>query len=171
MDQEKYVNVNQAGGQLKIADDVIAIIAGLAISDQKGIEKTAKKGRNKGIAIRMEEGQVICDVELTIVQGTKIPKMAAEVQEKIKTAAPERPREKKLRFSYKEEREFASIDGEIAALEEQLARCQEEQNNCGSDYIKLQQLQEQQAQLEAELDEKMERWVYLTELKEKIDAQ
>ena len=92
-------------------------------------------------------------------------------QEKIKSAAPERPREKKLRFSYKEEREFASIDGEIAALEEQLARCQEEQNSCGSDYIKLQQLQEQQTRLEAELDEKMERWVYLTELKEKIDAQ
>ena len=86
MDQEKNVSMNQAGGQLKIADDVIAIIAGLAISDQKGIEKTARKGRNKGIAIRMEEGQVICDVELTIVQGTKIPKMAAEVQEKIKTA-------------------------------------------------------------------------------------
>ncbi|MBQ7015982.1 MAG: Asp23/Gls24 family envelope stress response protein [Firmicutes bacterium] len=86
MDQEKNVSVNQAGGQLKIADDVIAIIAGLAISDQKGIEKAAKKGRNKGITIRMEEGQVVCDVELTIVQGTKIPKMAAEVQEKIKTA-------------------------------------------------------------------------------------
>ena len=86
MDQEKNVSVNQAGGQLKIADDVIAIIAGLAISDQKGIEKAAKKGRNKGITIRMEEGQVVCDVELTIVQGTKIPKMAVEVQEKIKTA-------------------------------------------------------------------------------------
>ena len=56
MDQEKNVSVNQAGGQLKIADDVIAIIAGLAISDQKGIEKAAKKGRNKGITIRMEEG-------------------------------------------------------------------------------------------------------------------
>ena len=47
----------------------------------------------------------------------------------------------------------------------------EQQNLCGSDYIKLQQLQEQQSELEARLDEKMERWVYLTELKEKIDAQ
>jgi ATP-binding cassette subfamily F protein uup len=36
---------------------------------------------------------------------------------------------------------------------------------------KLQELQEQQAALEAALEEKMERWVYLTELKEKIDAQ
>jgi len=86
MDQEKPVNVNPAGGQLKIADDVIAIIASLAISDQKGIDKASKKNKNKGITIRMEEGQVICDVELSIVHGTKIPKLAEEVQEKIKTS-------------------------------------------------------------------------------------
>ncbi len=86
MDQENTVNANQTGGQLKIADDVIAIIASLAISDQKGIEKTAKKNKNKGISIRMEEGQVVCDVELSIVHGTKIPELAGEVQEKIKTA-------------------------------------------------------------------------------------
>ncbi len=86
MDQEKTVNVNQAGGQLKIADDVIAIIASLAISDQKGIDKAAKKNKNKGITIRMEEGQVVCDVELSIVHGTKIPELADEVQEKIKTS-------------------------------------------------------------------------------------
>ena len=91
--------------------------------------------------------------------------------EKTKAPQPERQRTQKLRFSYKEEREFASIDGEIAALEEKIAACQQEQNNCGSDYVKLQQLQEEQGRLEAQLDEKMERWVYLTELKEKIDAQ
>ena len=38
-------------------------------------------------------------------------------------------------------------------------------------YVKLQELQEQQAALEVQLEEKMERWVYLNELKEKIDAQ
>ena len=70
MDQEKTVNENQAGGQLKIADDVIAIIAGLAISDQKGIDKASKKNKNKGITIRMEEGQVICDVELSIRESS-----------------------------------------------------------------------------------------------------
>ena len=82
-----------------------------------------------------------------------------------------RPRERKLKFSYKEEREFSTIDQEIADLEQQIAQCQDEQDLCGSDYVKLQQLQEQQAQLETQLEEKMERWVYLTELKERIDAQ
>ena len=74
-------------------------------------------------------------------------------------------------MQYKEEREFASIDGEIAGLEEQIAQCLEEQNDCGSDYVKLQDLQAKQADLETQLEQKMERWMYLTELKEKIDAQ
>jgi len=91
--------------------------------------------------------------------------------EKPKTSAPERPREKKLRFSYKEEREFATIDNEIAELEAKITECQEAQFACGSDYIKLQELQSQQTELEQMLEQKMERWVYLTELKEKIDAQ
>ena len=88
-----------------------------------------------------------------------------------KAPAPERQRKQKLKFSYKEEREFAVIDDEIAALEESISQCQEEQNLCGSDYVKLQTLQEKQAELEAQLEQKMERWMYLTELKERIDAQ
>jgi len=91
-------------------------------------------------------------------------------QEKPKAAA-ERPREKKLKFSFKEQREFETIDADLAELEEKLEACQEQQSLCGSDYVKLQELQEQQAELEAKLEEKMERWVYLNELKEKIDAQ
>jgi len=86
-------------------------------------------------------------------------------------AAPERPREKKLKFSYKEEREVATIDQDIAALEEQIAENQRQQAVSGSDYVKLQELQTALEALEAALEEKTERWMYLTELKEKIDAQ
>ena len=86
-------------------------------------------------------------------------------------ATTERPRERKLKFSFKEQREFETIDDELAELEQQLADCQTKQNLCGSDYIKLQELQELQTELESKLEEKMERWVYLNELKEKIDAQ
>ena len=86
-------------------------------------------------------------------------------------ATAERPRERKLKFSYKEEREFATIDDEIAQLEEQIAQCQAAQGVCGSDYVKLQELQEQEAALNEKLEEKTERWIYLNELKEKIDAQ
>ena len=90
--------------------------------------------------------------------------------EKTKAAA-ERPRERKLKFTFKEQMEFDAIDDDIAALESQLAECQAAQEQCGSDYVKLQELQAQQEALEARLEEKTERWVYLNELKEKIDAQ
>ena len=86
-------------------------------------------------------------------------------------AAAERPRERKLKFSFKEQREFETIDDDLAELEAKVAACLEEQGMCGSDYVKLQELQTQQAELEAQLEAKMERWVYLNELKEKIDAQ
>ena len=88
-----------------------------------------------------------------------------------KPKAAERPRERKLKFSYKEQLEFETIDDELTALESRLAECQAAQGRCGSDYVKLQELQTQQAELEARLEEKTERWVYLNELKEKIDAQ
>ena len=91
--------------------------------------------------------------------------------EKPKAQSAERPKSSKLRFSYKEEREFASIDGEIAQLEDAIAECEAEQSRCGSDYIKLQELQARQSELEEQLEAKMERWMYLNELKEKIDAQ
>ena len=90
--------------------------------------------------------------------------------EKPKPVA-ERPRERKLKFTFKEQREFETIDADLAELEAQITACQTEQESCGSDYVKLQELQARQAELEAALEEKTERWVYLNELKEQIDAQ
>ena len=85
--------------------------------------------------------------------------------------AQERRRERKLKFSFKEQREYETIDAELARLEETIRQCEAEQALCGSDYVKLQELQERQQELEAQLEEKTERWIYLNELKEKIDAQ
>ena len=83
----------------------------------------------------------------------------------------ERPREKKLKFSFKEEREFSTIDQDIASLEEKIEENRKAQAAAGSDYVKLQELQTELADLEEALEAKTERWLYLTELKEKIDAQ
>ena len=83
----------------------------------------------------------------------------------------ERPKEKKLKFSFKEQREFDTIDEDIAALEAQIEENQKAQMAAGSDYSKLQELSDQLSELEAQLEYKTERWMYLTELKEKIDAQ
>ena len=98
-----------------------------------------------------------------------------EAEAPVKVEKPkntqERPREKKLKFSFKEEREFATIDDDIAALEARIEENQQAQGAAGSDYVRLQALQDELADLEAQLEAKTERWMYLTELKEKIDAQ
>ena len=96
---------------------------------------------------------------------------AAPASQKQEKAEQNRPRERKLKFSFKEQREFETIEGDIAALEQQIADCEAAQSACGSDYVKLQELTERQTALEAALEEKMDRWVYLTDLKERIDAQ
>ena len=91
-------------------------------------------------------------------------------QEAAKEKPQERLREKKLKFSFKEQREFETIDADLAALESQVADCRAEEAACGSDYMRLQEVQARLAELEAALEEKTERWIYLNELKEKIDG-
>ena len=101
---------------------------------------------------------------------------AEEKREKTVSAPAEKRRgrpsgSKKLKFSYKEQREYENIDGEIAALEEQLAQIRTEQEAKASDYVALQALQSRESELEAALEEKMERWVYLNDLAEQIAGQ
>ena len=74
----------------------------------------------------------------------------------------------KLRFSFKEQREYDNIDGEIAELEEAIANADKEIAANTSDYVKLQELTDKKSDLEAQLEQKMERWVYLNELAERI---
>ncbi len=92
-------------------------------------------------------------------------------REQEKSSPAERTHTRKLKFTFKEQKEFETIDEDIMELEEKIKDCQNEQTAFTSDYVKLQQLQQLQSDLEKELKEKTERWVYLNELKEKIDAQ
>ena len=91
-------------------------------------------------------------------------------ERKVK-AALEQPRQKtkKLKFSYKEQREYETIDEDIAALEARLAENQAQQQRDGADYEKLQGLMQEQQDLETALEEKTQRWMYLTELAERIE--
>ena len=101
----------------------------------------------------------------------KREKEDAPVKAEKPRVTQERPKEKKLKFSFKEQREFDTIDDEIANLEAAIAENQKAQMAAGSDFTKLQQLTDELAELETQLEFKTERWMYLTELKEKIDAQ
>lgn len=77
----------------------------------------------------------------------------------------------KLKFSYQEQREYETIDQDIADLEEKIAETEEQMAANASSYTKLSDLTKQKEQLEEQLAQKMDRWVYLTELAEQIEAQ
>ena len=76
-----------------------------------------------------------------------------------------------LKFTYKEQKEYDTIDNDIAALEEKLSMLNEEIEKNSSNYSRLTELSAQKEDAEAALNEKMERWVYLNDLAEKISAQ
>lgn len=77
----------------------------------------------------------------------------------------------KLRFTYKEQREYETIDQEIAELEEKVQSLENEMMLNATNSGKLNQLMQEKEGAEAALEEKMDRWVYLTDLAEQIQAQ
>ena len=77
----------------------------------------------------------------------------------------------KLKFTYKEQKDYETIEGEIAGLEEKIAALEKNMEDSAHDFVKLNQLMAEKEELEAALEEKMERWMYLEELAAKIAAQ
>ena len=74
-----------------------------------------------------------------------------------------------LKFSFKEQREFETIDDDIARIENDIKKCEEEISHCTSDYVKLQELTEKKDELSKLLEEKTERWLYLNDLADRIE--
>ena len=101
-------------------------------------------------------------------QATSAP---AQEEKAEKKPAGKPARQKKLKFTFKEQREYDTIEADIAALEARIAQREGEMLACGSDYGKLQDLTKEQEADQAALEEKMERWLYLTDLAERIAAQ
>ena len=78
---------------------------------------------------------------------------------------------RKLKFSYKEQKEWESSEEEISLLEEEIQDLEKKMEGASSNYGKLQELIGEKEQTEAKLEERMDRWMYLNELAEKIAAQ
>ena len=75
---------------------------------------------------------------------------------------------KKLKFTYKEQKEFETIDEDIASLEAKIEHLDEEMARNATNSVKLSELIAEKESAEAELEEKMDRWVYLNDLNERI---
>ncbi|HGF7659134.1 TPA: ABC-F family ATP-binding cassette domain-containing protein [Enterococcus faecium] len=89
-----------------------------------------------------------------------------ETQQPAEKAKPKiqskEPAEKK-KLSYMEQKEWETIEDEIAELEEKISLLQEEMNHQGDNFTRLQELQNDVSETEAQLEEKMARWEYLSE--------
>ena len=89
----------------------------------------------------------------------------------VKSSQDGRAHQKKLKFSYKEQKEWETIEEDIAGLEEAIEALDAQIAVSATDYGKLNQLMTEKAEKEAQLEEKMDRWVYLNDLAEQIEAQ
>ena len=77
----------------------------------------------------------------------------------------------KLKFSYKEQKEYETIDDDIAALEAKIEECDAEMLKNATNSAKLSEIMAKKEEAEAALEEKMDRWVYLNDLADRIAAQ
>ncbi len=75
---------------------------------------------------------------------------------------------RKLKFTYQEQKDYESIEGEMAALEEKIAKLEADFANYASDFVKLNELTKEKEDAEKQLEEKMERWMYLEDLAARI---
>ena len=97
-DRKAYKIKDDTLGEVRIADEVVAIIAGLAATEVEGVSsmagnitnelvsKLGMKNLSKGIKVDVTEGVVRVDVALNIAFGYAIPEVSAKVQEKVKSA-------------------------------------------------------------------------------------
>ena len=94
-----------------------------------------------------------------------------QVQDVSLSLDTSRQREKKLKFSYMEQKEWETIEDDIAALEEAIADLEQQMQDSARDYTALNGIIKEKEEKEALLEEKMDRWMYLNDLAEKIEAQ
>lgn len=77
----------------------------------------------------------------------------------------------KLKFTYQEQKDYDTIEADIAALEDQIKKLEADMSTVATDFVKLNKLTEEKEAAEKLLEEKLERWMYLEELAERIKAQ
>ena len=159
---------------LTILEDYLDTFAGIVITvshDRYFLDRIVNR------IFAFEEGRHLKQYEGGYTDYIEKVKPAAK-PEKSKPAKKEnngkkfqKEHQKKLKFTYKEQKEFETIDDDIAKLEEKLEQLDEEIMENATNSGKLAELTEQKESAQAELDEKMDRWVYLNDLAEQIANQ
>ncbi|MCR5324280.1 MAG: ABC-F family ATP-binding cassette domain-containing protein [Lachnospiraceae bacterium] len=163
---------------LTILEDYLSSFEGIIIAvshDRYFLDKLVNRlfvFRGNGV-IEQVEGNYTDFREKELEKGS-------EAQDKstnnlTKTAAPQASWKsttpKKLKMSYQEQKEFETIDDDIAKLEDELKALEKEIETNSTSYSKLGELMAKKEELSAQLEAKTERWIYLNDLAERIEAE
>ena len=106
------------------------------------------------------------EMEQEELSGSSVKQSAPAKEKGQRTRGPQ-----KLKFTYKEQKDYETIEADMAALEEKISELDQAIEASAHDFVKLNQLMEEKEAAEAALEEKMERWMYLEELAAKIADQ
>jgi len=103
------------------------------------------------------------------IQGIEFKEEVKESTPKIPSKKEKHKPNKKLKFTYNEQREFETIDSDIEKLEQKIEQLESDSIKFSTDFVKLQEILNEKSQTEAELEHKYERWEYLNNLAEEIE--
>ena len=103
------------------------------------------------------------------IQGIEFKEDVKESYEKTPSKKEKPKPSKKLKFTYNEQREFETIDSDIEKLEHKIESLESDSIKFATDFVKLQEILNEKANAEAELEHKYERWEYLNNLAEEIE--
>jgi len=117
-----------------------------------------------------EEGRGLKDLANLGGNGSMFGKSAEEKQASKEEWKKLNQANKKLKFTYQEQKEYETIEEEIATIEEKLETIDADMVRFSRDFPKLSELTKEKDALQEKLDEKMERWMYLEELAQKING-
>ena len=161
---------------LTILEDYLDYFEGIVIivsHDRYFLDRTVRRifaFEGNGKVTQYEGGYTDYQARVQELEGdTDSPKKPVE---KEKSAGRKTwNKEQKLKFTWQEKKDYETIDSEIADLEEKISSLEAQMLKCASDFVKLNELTKEKEDAEALLEEKMERWMYLSELAEKIENQ
>ena len=103
------------------------------------------------------------------IQGIEFKEDVKESYEKTPFKKEKPKPSNKLKFTYNEQREFETIDSDIEKLEQKIETLESDSIKFATDFVKLQEILNEKANSEAELEHKYERWEYLNNLAEEIE--
>ena len=131
--------------------------------------KTRKYGSDSRIMNRAGSGEKVSGSKVSVLKASDGFKADTDGSESFKSW--KQNRQVRLKFTYKEQKEFETIDDEIAALEAKLSAIETDMLANATNSGKLNDLMKEKDETQVLLDEKMDRWVYLNDLAEQIEAQ